>query len=88
MRGADAQRLLHRRKQGDELLAQRSEQAIRIGELAFLHARAQRLDQFATGRDADIGADQHGFEFVEQGFVELGMTPEQIADIAIEHAFG
>ena len=84
----DVERLLDRLQQRDQLLAQRGEQRVGIGELALVHALAQVLDQLGAGLDADVGGDQGGFELVEQGVVEHGVAREQRAEAAREAAAG
>jgi hypothetical protein len=60
----------HRLQQGDEVAAQGTQQRVRIGELARLHALAQVVDELRRRGDADIRRQQGGFDFVEQVVVE------------------
>ncbi len=85
---ADIQRFLDRLEQGDQRLAQCGQQGRGVGEFALVHALAQVLDQLGTGLDTDVGADQGGFQLVEQVVIELGVTHEQRGQAARERIAG
>lgn len=71
LRAAEYERLLERRQQLDEQVAQRALHLLRVGQAAHPHLFAQRAEQVLGRVDARIGHQQRGFELLVQRVVDL-----------------
>jgi len=71
LRTAEHERLLERRQQFDEQVAQRALHLLRVGQAAHPHLFAQRAEQVLGRVDAGIGHQQRGFELLVQRVVDL-----------------
>jgi hypothetical protein len=78
----DVERFFQRRQQFRQFAFQRRLELFGFGQLVFFDAGAQAVGQMLRGFDADVGGQQHGFQFFEQGFVDFRADAEQAGNLA------
>ena len=80
----DVQGLRHGLQQGKQRFPQRSAQLGGLGVMFAAGAGAQCFQQMYRGRDTHISGQQHGFQFVVKGFVELASCTKETAQTGTE----